>query len=420
MNNPVDFSIWKRAADRIAGLPMVSRLCTKINRFVDHRLPERQVHIRSDYRVRYVTVSTRHQVFGIVGATFLVVVLTSMGAGLWTTTSGLSDRDAAIADLEAKRDRLQAEIDLLDQDLQSRTQALESRQDFVDDMLQTLVPGATPDMDGVTAPTAATNADGETAPMGGPVETPSQRKATDKPSESHDDQLSVIEDAQTQSMLRMAEIINHSAGQWRTAMSSLGLDSDEMIALSAQRGPAFGQPWHLLTNDGLSPLADLYARDPLTQSLAQEALTLSHLRYAAGNVPLAIPLAVEYYISSYYGRRKDPFTKKRVMHSGVDLAGRWKAPVMATARGTVTFVGWKGAYGRMVEVDHGNGFRTRYGHLAKILVEKGQSVGLADHVGLMGNSGRSTGTHLHYEIRYNGKALNPTKFFKAAQHVQAI
>ena len=86
----------------------------------------------------------------------------------------------------------------------------------------------------------------------------------------------------------------------------------------------------------------------------------------------------------------------------------------------MTFVGRKGAYGRMIEIDHGNGFVTRYGHLAKILVKKGQVISLSETVGLMGNSGRSTGTHLHYEIRYQGKSLNPAKFFKAAQHVQTI
>ena len=126
------------------------------------------------------------------------------------------------------------------------------------------------------------------------------------------------------------------------------------------------------------------------------------------------------WLSSYYGMRADPFTGEPTMHKGLDFAGKAGENVVATAAGIVTWAGDRYGYGQLVEIDHGDGFVTRYGHLAKILVKKGQVISLSETVGLMGNSGRSTGTHLHYEIRYQGKSLNPAKFFKAAQHVQTI
>ncbi len=122
-------------------------------------------------------------------------------------------------------------------------------------------------------------------------------------------------------------------------------------------------------------------------------------------------------ITSHYGRRLDPFTKKRAMHYGLDFAGPVGTKIVATAPGKVVHAGRKGAYGRLVEIDHGHGFKTRYGHLSKIYVKKGEQVTLGQEIGVQGNSGRSTGAHLHYEVRFNNKPLNPYKFVKAGKHV---
>ena len=105
------------------------------------------------------------------------------------------------------------------------------------------------------------------------------------------------------------------------------------------------------------------------------------------------------------------------MHYGLDLAGWRKAPVYSTAPGTVVFSGRKGRYGKMVEIDHGNGILTRYGHLFKTHVRKGQKLGHRHKIGLLGSTGRSTGPHVHYEILFNGKQLDPLKFIKAGRHV---
>ncbi|MHA1114452.1 MAG: M23 family metallopeptidase, partial [Alphaproteobacteria bacterium] len=105
------------------------------------------------------------------------------------------------------------------------------------------------------------------------------------------------------------------------------------------------------------------------------------------------------------------------MHYGTDLAGVLRSPILSTAPGIVVFAGRKGRFGRMVEIDHGGGIRTRYGHLRRIKVKRGQKIEARDVVGEMGNSGRSTGVHLHYEILVNGVPRNPLKFMEAGKDV---
>lgn len=129
-------------------------------------------------------------------------------------------------------------------------------------------------------------------------------------------------------------------------------------------------------------------------------------------LPLAAPLA-EYQVTSGYGRRRDPINHRRAMHTGVDLRAPVRAPVTATAPGRVAFVGRRGSYGFMVEIDHGLGVHTRYAHLARITVRVGQQVAAGTRVGLLGNSGRSTGPHLHYEVLVDGRSRDPHPFLKA-------
>ncbi|MGE5516674.1 MAG: M23 family metallopeptidase [Bacteroidota bacterium] len=129
-------------------------------------------------------------------------------------------------------------------------------------------------------------------------------------------------------------------------------------------------------------------------------------------LPLAAPLA-EYQVTSGFGRRRDPLNHRRALHPGIDLRGPLRAPVVATAPGRVVFAGRRGGYGRMVEIDHGLGVRTRYAHLLRITVRVGQGVELGSRVGLLGSSGRSTGPHLHYEVLVDGRQRNPQPFLKA-------
>lgn len=141
-------------------------------------------------------------------------------------------------------------------------------------------------------------------------------------------------------------------------------------------------------------------------------------RLAAFRAPFATPIksgAVRW--TSSYGRRTDPLGAGSRMHEGTDIAGPYGTQIYATADGVVTFSGWSSGYGRLTKIQHAFGVETRYAHQAQIRVEVGQKVSRGDWIGDMGNSGRSTGTHLHYEVRIGGNAVNPMTFIKAANNV---
>lgn len=139
---------------------------------------------------------------------------------------------------------------------------------------------------------------------------------------------------------------------------------------------------------------------------------------ALSSLPFGHPVGVETYRTSAYGLRKDPFTKRPTFHEGLDFGGQRKTPIVATADGKVIHAGRNGGYGKSVEIDHGHGFVTRYGHLNKLNVKRGQVVKKGDKIGGMGSTGRSTATHLHYEVHFQGRVYDPDKFLKAGHYVQ--
>lgn len=121
------------------------------------------------------------------------------------------------------------------------------------------------------------------------------------------------------------------------------------------------------------------------------------------------------WISSYYGMRIDPFTGLKSRHKGVDLAGKMGSDVVASAAGVITWADSRYGYGQLVEINHGNGYVTRYGHNSKILVRVGEEVEKGQSIALMGSSGRSTGPHVHYEVLKNGRVVDPIKYINAAR-----
>lgn len=133
-------------------------------------------------------------------------------------------------------------------------------------------------------------------------------------------------------------------------------------------------------------------------------------------LPLAAPMKA-YSITSSFGKRRDPVNKRWSAHYGLDFGGPMRSPIYAPAPGIVKQAGTKGRYGRFVEIDHGLGIKTRYAHLHRILVKRGEKIEFGQKIGQLGNSGRSTGPHLHYEVIFNGKPQDPMRFIKAGRHV---
>jgi murein DD-endopeptidase MepM/ murein hydrolase activator NlpD len=146
---------------------------------------------------------------------------------------------------------------------------------------------------------------------------------------------------------------------------------------------------------------------------------LDHLSRTLAQVPYRTPVLGEIELSSGFGVRSDPFLGRPAMHTGLDFRASTGDPVRATANGRVVSAGWAGGYGRMVEIDHGNGLSTRYGHMSRINVKVGEQIHIGQVVGEVGSTGRSTGPHLHYETRIDGVAVDPQRFLRAGARYAA-
>jgi murein DD-endopeptidase MepM/ murein hydrolase activator NlpD len=165
---------------------------------------------------------------------------------------------------------------------------------------------------------------------------------------------------------------------------------------------------------------DSATSDPTFKQLFTSWKKLDNLASGAIAVPSDKPVKTAAFTSGY-GLRSDPFRGGAAMHAGIDLAGPVGTPIYATADGLVHRAGWNsGGYGNLIEVDHGRGIQTRYGHLAQVLVSPGQQVKRGQLIARMGSTGRSTGSHLHYEVRIDGRPVNPIPFMKSTDYLLAM
>ncbi|HAK63761.1 MAG TPA: hypothetical protein DCO82_11025 [Alphaproteobacteria bacterium] len=204
-------------------------------------------------------------------------------------------------------------------------------------------------------------------------------------------------------------------------INQTGLNADAILRrrtpthTGGEEGGASGGPLLSLPPTMIRTFTTDRAREASLESSARLS-RLEMLREALFSLPLAEPVD-KYYISSGFGYRKDPFTRERAFHSGADLVAPHGDPVRSSAPGMIIFAGYNGPYGNMVEIDHGNGVKSRYGHMSRLAVSKGQKVGLRDVIGYVGNTGRSGTAHLHFEVWFDGKPRNPLNFLKAGENV---
>lgn len=187
-------------------------------------------------------------------------------------------------------------------------------------------------------------------------------------------------------------------------LASTGLDIDRMLNGLNNLATAQGGPYIALNN----------ARSPELEQQRQD-----ELKKLAKMLPLAAPLG-NYQFESAFGSRIDPINHHASFHPGLDLSAPYKTAVYSTAPGTVVFTGNRDSYGRMVEIDHGHGIVTRYAHLHRILVARGQKIGPHVEIGELGSTGRSTGPHVHYEVLVDGTPLDPAKFMEVGKNVVQI
>jgi murein DD-endopeptidase MepM/ murein hydrolase activator NlpD len=225
--------------------------------------------------------------------------------------------------------------------------------------------------------------------------------------------LTDLQDSEQDAVLRLSENTQEQISGMEKVIKLSGLDIKKVLkAANKPHLTGQGGPFIPVTSRGL-PGANLKANLNNLDAMLDHSKDLQEIMQ---QLPLVAPLK-SYYVTSRFGKRRDPINKRWAAHYGLDLGSPFKSPVYLTAPGVVTFVGWKGNFGRLVEVTHGSGIKTRYGHLHKTLVKRGQKVKFQHKIGLLGSTGRSTGAHLHYEVLFNDKSINPMKFIKAGRYV---
>jgi len=202
----------------------------------------------------------------------------------------------------------------------------------------------------------------------------------------------------------VADFARQAVAEVRRLLASTGLNVDRLFPQLAQDRGGLGGPFVV------PPKAD--PPDAMTPDKMEE------LRSLMKSLPLSVPLD-HYQLESRFGPRHDPFNHRSSYHTGIDLSAPYMSPVHATAAGIVTYAGYRSDYGKVVEIDHGNGIATLYAHLHRYIVSVGQRVAEHEQVGFLGSSGRSSGPHVHYEVRVNDEPQDPEKFIGLARVMPA-
>ena len=424
----------------------------RLNASLEKWLPEQRLFLRSDDTTRFVRLRPVTQMVGISGITlvfgwtlvassFLVIDAVSSGNTREQIQRSQAAFEERLAELQAERDARAAEAlaaqsrfaVALDQVSKMQSQLLsseESRREMETGLaaVQSTLRDTRADRD-----TAVAAADAGTTPAPDRTEEFSValdilsgelRSSADQRSEAveeaeaakltaqeltverdqilarNDEILTQLEDAVTVSVAPLDEVFRN-----------VGMNPDEVLrtirsGYSGQGGPLTPMSYSTRGNAALTD-TELKAR--------QIIVTLDQMntyRIAIEKLPLAMPVTDNFRYTSGFGRRWGR------MHEGIDMGGPVGTPIHVTGDGVVTFAGRSGAYGNLIKIRHELGTETRYAHLSRIHVKVGDRVSQGDRIGDMGNTGRSTGPHLHYEVRMNGRAVDPMSFIKAADNVQ--
>lgn len=365
--------------------------------------PERHIYLRSADHSRVFVLSTRDQ---LIGVGFVAALLG------WCLLATGSFMTMAIADAgrEASQAKITAYYERLNADRQARLQTAVTALGRASGSIE----GMARDIEKRHAALAMLLQDfhGAGAASAKPMDLAS---LTTRPAS---EQIAAVRDDQERLLAQAETLARSRAERLGVAIRMAGLDPS---SYSGRVAGAQGVGGPLVSAQDPAALAVVLDVDPdfaaRIQHAAADMSTYRALDTVARQLPLAKPVASPVG-SSTYGVRLDPFTHETAFHPGQDFSGQYGSAIFATAPGVVSFTGQRTGYGNVVEVDHGRGFKTRYAHLASFSVRPGQSVGVGQRVGSMGSTGRSTGTHLHYEVWENGRVRDPTRFLKAGENVQ--
>lgn len=236
-------------------------------------------------------------------------------------------------------------------------------------------------------------------------------------------QLAALQESMAESRARREQVLGQLEDAVQVGLGALqdvfdraGLNVDRLVEKVRKEYAGEGGPFIPAAYHGdASPLPG--SEEARVASLMTGLERTALMRIAAQKLPLATPVHSAFRFTSGFGVRRDPINGRGRMHSGTDFASGRGTPIYATGDGVVVFSGWQSGYGNVVKIRHGFGFETVYGHMSKRRVQKGDRVASGDRIGDMGSTGRSTGTHLHYEVHIGGKPVNPMKYIEAARNV---
>ncbi len=439
------------------GLPL------KVHAFLERRFPERRVFLKSDTDTRFIRLSSETQLVVVTGLTLSVawaivataiVLMDSIGSGNFRDQARRdqqvyqerlnvlsTERDRRVEEALAAQDRFNAaleQISVMQSELlasETRRRELETGIDVIQsnlrqsiaereilrrtvlDLREKTAPDSPEQVLAATAPEQLaflTDALADTAAERDQIEADAQSALAER--DDLELELQLTAQRNDQIFRQLEEAMAVSVEPLNKMFSSAGLPPDRILeqvrrGYSGEGGPL--EPLALSTR-GEEPNPDEIRANALLNQMSQ----LNLYRIAAEKAPFSTPVNLgQVRQSSSFGYRRDPKTGGRRMHNGSDFAGKTGTDVFATADGVVTHAGWDNGYGRLVTIQHAFGIETRYAHNSNILVKVGQRVSRGDHIADMGNSGRSTGTHLHYEVRVNGNPVNPMIYIKAARNV---
>lgn len=351
--------------------------------------------MRSDGQVRFIKISAKLQMRAAAAVVGVVVVwLVSLAVMAWGQYRAEADL-AAFADQKARVAKSEERLQAYGGDLDRVVDDLQQRQEFLEEMAQMLP-------EDIVAEGAQGTVTDSSAEAARTVEKVSQFIPQARGlAEIEARQLAVVE--------RLTRFADARARRAEAAMRKLNLDPGVMTRQAQQgMGQGMGGPF-----EALSDADDI---DPRFERLGLSLARMAVLERALDGIPQVVPASVR-AITSGFGYRRDPFNGRAAMHSGIDFKGGIGSPIYAAAEGRVTFAGWRGGYGKAVEVTHPNGMMTRYAHLSRIDVRPGQLVAAGATLGGLGSTGRSTGPHLHFEVRINDRAVNPRPFLETAPDV---
>jgi murein DD-endopeptidase MepM/ murein hydrolase activator NlpD len=396
----------------------------KVRKLFSRLFPERQIYHRSGGTVRYFTISPPQQ------AVLSVAVAAVVGWTLYATASlvflpsgplaahGQQEIDKYerwVQELRARDALSRSQLVERTEAFQEATVGFERRHQTLEVMLETLKSGG-------ELEAAALRGNDAALLVNASIDDADRRHSrtsavVQEASASSLGLRGPIADIQAEQQAFLNEVENIAVERAEAARGVLRLTAvgENRIADNREMGGPLVQFASLASGD-----YDTAEEAVFAERVAKVAARMEEARYyedMVSSLPLADPVGVESRLTSNYGLRVDPFNKRPGWHNGIDVGAYWNAPITATGPGTVSFSGTKSGYGRIVEVDHGHGFKSRYGHLKRTNVRKGDTVAIGDVVGAMGSTGRSTGPHLHYEVWFNNKPYDPVEFLKAGKHV---